>query len=176
MGVFNQRFENLFPRAGALGYVVCFFPLPFVPVYLCASVGPRGATCHSACPIIHHSESGPLGLSVHECEAAGSASGQTTCPDCPTLRPRAHLCPSYQSGRMFLFYLIDVELPSVQFSVSSGCARRHSVSTYAAILVLPFTSSIQHIIGSPSHSNQTRKGNKRHPNWKEGSKNVIACT
>ena len=26
---------------------------------------------------------------------------------------------------------------AVRFSVSSGCARRHSVSTYAAILVLP---------------------------------------
>ena len=27
--------------------------------------------------------------------------------------------------------------PAVRFSVSSGCARRRSVSTYAAILVLP---------------------------------------
>ena len=26
MGVFNQRFEALFPRAGALGYEVCFAP------------------------------------------------------------------------------------------------------------------------------------------------------
>ena len=32
---------------------------------------------------------------------------------------------------------------------------------------------IQHSIGSPSHSNQTRKSNKRHPNWKGGSKTVI---
>ena len=29
------------------------------------------------------------------------------------------------------------------------------------------TTPIQHRIGSPSHSNQTRKRNKRHPNWKE---------
>ena len=35
-GAFNQRFEALFPQAGALGYVV------FVPVYLCVSVGPQG--------------------------------------------------------------------------------------------------------------------------------------
>ena len=41
MGVFNQRFEALFPRAGALGYSVCFTP--------------RRSS----------------GLSVHECEAAG---------------------------------------------------------------------------------------------------------
>ena len=37
-------------------------------------------------PVLHHSESSPLGLSVHECGAAGSASGQTACPVCPTLR------------------------------------------------------------------------------------------
>ena len=28
----------------------------------------------------------------------------------------------------------------------------------------PLTTPIQHSIGSPSHSNQTRKSNKRHPN------------
>ena len=41
-GVFNQRFEALFPRAGALGCTVCFVPPPFLQVYLCANVGPRG--------------------------------------------------------------------------------------------------------------------------------------
>ena len=30
-------------------------------------------------------------------------------------------------------------------------------------------------IGSPSHSNQTRKGNKRHPNWKRRNKTVPVC-
>ena len=35
-----------------------------------------------------------------------------------------------------------------------------------------FTISSQHSIGSLSHSNQTRKRNKRHANWKEGSKAV----
>ena len=41
-GVFNQRFEALFPCAGALGCVVCFAPLLFLPVYLCTNVGPWG--------------------------------------------------------------------------------------------------------------------------------------
>ena len=70
-GSFNQRFEALFPCAGALGYTVCFaprrlsrficervwgrgvlptvLPAPFsttqspaLPVYLCANVGPQG--------------------------------------------------------------------------------------------------------------------------------------
>ena len=36
-----------------------------------------------------------------------------------------------------LFFISLVSDPlAVRFSVSSGCARRHSVSTYAAILVL----------------------------------------
>ena len=41
-GVFNQRFEALFPGAGALGCAVCFTPPPFLLVYLCATVGPWG--------------------------------------------------------------------------------------------------------------------------------------
>ena len=110
-GVFNQRFEALFRHAGALGCVVCFAPLPFVPVCLCTNVGPQGATHRSACPVLRHSESSPLGLSVRESGAAGSASGQTACPIlphsaslCPALAtpvlsaPAACLRPSYRSG------------------------------------------------------------------------------
>ena len=41
-GVFNQRFEALFPLAGALGCTVCFAPLLFLLVYLCTNVGPQG--------------------------------------------------------------------------------------------------------------------------------------
>ena len=37
-----------------------------------------------------------------------------------------------------------------------------------------FTILLQHSTGSPSDSNQTRR-NKRHPNWKGGSKTVIFC-
>ena len=33
-----------------------------------------------------------------------------------------------------------------------------------------FTTSTQHSIGSPNHSNQTRRSNKTHPNWKGGAK------
>ena len=78
---------------------------PFVLAYQWANVGPqRGATHHTACPILCHSESGPLSLSVWEFRAAGSASGQTAGPVCPTLRqsPSCHsnaspLCPSCPS-------------------------------------------------------------------------------
>ena len=37
---------------------------------------------------------------------------------------------------LFFISLVS-DFLAVQFSVSSGCVRRHSVSTYAAILVLP---------------------------------------
>ena len=60
-GVFNQRFEALFPHAGALGCEVCFAPRRL------------------------------SGLSVHECGAAGSASGQTACPVRPTLHQSGSL-------------------------------------------------------------------------------------
>ena len=62
-GAFNQRFEALFPQAKALGCAGIRSP-PFVLVYLCVNVGPQGATRHSACPVLCHSESGPLGLSA----------------------------------------------------------------------------------------------------------------
>ena len=34
------------------------------------------------------------------------------------------------------------------------------------------TTSVEHSIGSPTHSNQTRKRNKMYPNWKERSKTI----
>ena len=66
MGVFNQRSEALFPCAGALGCSVCFAP--------------------------HHLS----GSFVHECGAAGSASGQTACPVSPTLR-QSRSCQGHSS-------------------------------------------------------------------------------
>ena len=101
-GVFTQRFEALFPCDGALGCVVCFAPPPFIPVYLCMNVGPRSATCRSACPTLCHSESGPLGLSVCECGTAGSANGQTACPVHPTLRQSR-----FHHGNACLLYTSD---------------------------------------------------------------------
>ena len=41
-GVFNQRFEALFPCAGTLDCTVCFTPPLFLPVYLCLNMGPQG--------------------------------------------------------------------------------------------------------------------------------------
>ena len=41
-GVFNERFEALFPRAGTLACAVCLAPQLFLPVYLHTNVGPPG--------------------------------------------------------------------------------------------------------------------------------------
>ena len=41
--------------------------------------------------------------------------------------------------------------------------------------VSTFTTAIQQIFGSSSHNKQTRKRNKRHPNWKRGNETVIVC-
>ena len=118
-------------------------------VDVCANVGPWGASRHSACPVPRHSESGPLGLSVRKCGAAGSASGQTACPFHPTLRqarscqghasplrPGAVSAPPTSLDVCFFFIYLVSDFLDVGFSVSSGCARRRSVSTYATILVL----------------------------------------
>ena len=104
-GLFNQRFEALFPRAGALGYEVRFaprrwsrficvrvwgcgvlpaaLPAPFsatlslaLSVYLCANVGLQGLLVVGLpAPFVPHSAS------------PGPATGHAS-----------PLCPSYQSG------------------------------------------------------------------------------
>ena len=42
MGTFNQRSEALFPRAGALGYAVCFDPCRLSGLSVGMNVGPQG--------------------------------------------------------------------------------------------------------------------------------------
>ena len=124
--------------------------LPAVcPVYLCANVGPWGATRCSACPILRHSESGPLGLSVQMW-------GPRVCQWSDCLRCWSHTPPVLVPPRPLessppwlpistpptgldecLFFISFVwDFLALRFFVSSGCARRRSVSTYAAILVL----------------------------------------
>ena len=109
------------------------------------------ATGCSAWPALRHSGSSPLGLSVRECGAAGSASGRTACPVGPTLRQsRSHhgnpsplrpaapvSAPPTGLDECLFFISLVSDFLAVRFSVSSGCARRRSVSTYATILVLP---------------------------------------
>ena len=116
-------------------------------VHLCANVGSRGATHCSACPALRHSESGPLSLSVCECGAAGSASAGTACAIRLTLclsgSRHSHVsalhpvsAPPTGLDECLFFISLVLDPLAIRFSVSSGFARRLSVSTYAAILVL----------------------------------------
>ena len=125
--------------------------LPAVcPVYLCVNVGPRGATHCSACPALHHSESGPLSLSARmwgrrvcqwsDCLPHLSHTLPVSVPPRPheSSPPRLPVStpPTGLDECLFFIFLVP-DFLAVRFSVSSGCARRRSVSTYAAILVLP---------------------------------------
>ena len=71
---------------------------PFIPVYLCKSVGPRCAT-HALPAPFSATLSPALSVYLHVCGATGSASGQTACPlaDCllvNRLPVRPTLCQS----------------------------------------------------------------------------------
>ena len=104
-GVFNQRFEALFPCAGTLGCGSALLPAVCL-VYLCANVGPRGATHCSACPVLRHSESicvnvGPQDLLVVRLPALLIPHSAGLGPATATRvlsAPAARLRPSYRSG------------------------------------------------------------------------------
>ena len=109
-GVFNQRSEALFPHAGALGYMVRLAPC-HSSQFICARMWGPGVLPAALPSPFSATLSPALSLSVRECRATGSASGQTACLVHPTLRqsrschghvsplrPCAHLCPSYRSG------------------------------------------------------------------------------
>ena len=140
-GVFNQRFEALFPCAGALGCVVCFAPPLFLLVYLCTNVGPQGlpATTLWGLPAaawlaLFHNLPPRWVRQLPPCH-------ESSPPWLPISAPPTGL------GEWFFFISLVVGLHPVRFSVSSGCflflscccpsfvcGRRHSVSTYASIL------------------------------------------
>ena len=93
---------------------------PALSVYLCANVGPRGLlVVRLPAPFVPHSASlGPA-----------TATPVLSSP-VPISFP-----PTGLDECLFFISLVSDPL-AVRFSVSSGCARRRSVSTYAAILVL----------------------------------------
>ena len=148
--VFSLRGLRLyFLLAGAQGFEVCFAPRrssqfifermwgcgvlpatlpalfsailsPALSVYLCANVGPQDLlVVRLPSPFVPHS------ASLSPARASRVLSTLAAC-----LRP-----PTGLDEYLFFISLVS-DFLAVGFSVSSGCARRHSVSTYAAILVL----------------------------------------
>ena len=108
-GAFNQRFEALFPRAGALGCAVYFAASRSSGLsgrMWCRRVLPAALPAPFSATL-----SPALWVYLCKCGAAGSASARPACAICPTLRqsqschshasplhPGARLRPSYQSG------------------------------------------------------------------------------
>ena len=131
-GVFNQRFETLFPHAGDLGYAVCFAPPPFLPVYLCVNVGPRGLLVvalpapfhnpppHWVCQPPPWGESSPPQLPV-----SALATGLDECFFFISLVVRLPCSSKFCQFWLFLF---------LNCCPSFGCVRRLSVSTHTSIL------------------------------------------
>ena len=146
-GIFNQRFEALFPRTGALGCAVCFTPRcssrficarvwghrvlptalpalfsstlsPALLVYLCTNVGPQGLLVVRLRCLSH---TPPVSVPPQPRESSP--------PWCPS--------PPLPPVWMYVYFFISLvsDFLTVRFSVSSGCARTCNVSTYATILV-----------------------------------------
>ena len=95
-GAFNQRFEALFPGAGALVCTVCFAPhrSPGLSVCECGAPG----VLPTALPAPFSATLSPaLSVYLRKCRIAGSASARTACPVRPTLR-QSRSRPSYRCG------------------------------------------------------------------------------
>ena len=91
-------------------------------VYLCANVGPQGL------PVVRL----PAPVLPHSASLVPAMATRVQSTPVPVSAPPTGL------DECLFFISLVLDFLAVQFSVSSGCARRCSVSTYAAILVLEF--------------------------------------
>ena len=111
---------------------------PALSVYLCGTVGRQGPLAVGLpAPLIPHSAS--------LCPARLLESSLT----------RACLAPPTGLDECLFFISLVSDFLAVGFSDSSGCARRRSVSTYAAILVLHPLVSFVLPFPSPTHKTPT---------------------
>ena len=101
---------------------------PALWVYLCGNVGPQGLLVVRL-----------PALSVpHSASLCHSRATRVLSTPVPVSAPPTGL------DECLFFSSLVLDFLAVRFSVSSGCARRRSVSTYAAILVLPIYSFSKH--------------------------------
>ena len=110
-----------------LGVLPAALPAPFSAtlspalwVYLCANVGPQGLLVVRL----------PALFIPHSASLGPATATRVLSALLPVSAPLASL-----DECLFFIYLVS-DFLAVRYSVSSGCARRRSVSTYAAILVL----------------------------------------
>ena len=132
-GVFNQRFEALFPLSGTLGCVVSLASQLFLPIYLHMSVGPPAPPAAASL--------GPPAAPLPTPVLQPPSCSESCLPSYPSL-PRLQVWMNISSLTSWLS-----DFHTVRFSVSPGCflflncccpsfgcERRHSVSTYASTL------------------------------------------
>ena len=98
-----QRFEALFPRAGALGCAVCFTPR-HLSVYLCMNVGPQGL------PVVRL----PVLFVAHSTSLGAATATRVLSAQVPVSAPPTGL------DECFLFSYLVLDFLAVRFSVSSG--------------------------------------------------------
>ena len=104
----------------ALPALFSITPSPALSVFLCANVGLQGLLAvRLPAPFIPHSAS--LGSATETRVLSAPLPGS--------------IPPTGLDECFFFIYLVS-DFLAIQFSVSSGCARTRSVSTYASILVL----------------------------------------
>ena len=93
---------------------------PALSVYLCANVGPQGL------PVVRL----PAPFVPHSASLSSATATQVLSTPVPVSAP-----PTGLDECLFFISLVS-DFLAIRFSVSSGCARRCSVSSYATILVL----------------------------------------
>ena len=137
---FESELEALFPHAGDLGSTVCLAPLLFLPVYLCANVGPQGLPATTLWGLLATAWPVPLHNLPPHCVRQPLPCHKPSLPGC--LSPPLLLF--WMNVSSLSPWLSDFH--TVRFSFSSGsflflncccpfgCARRHSVSTYISVL------------------------------------------
>ena len=105
---------------------------PALSVYLCVNVGSQGLLVVGL----------PTLFVPHCTSLSPTTATRVLSTPVPVSAP-----PTGLDECLFCISLVSDPL-AVRFSVSSGCARRRSVSTYAAILVLPRNANLNHELSS----------------------------
>ena len=139
--VFSIRGLRLyFPRLELWVVSVYFAPPPSLPVYLCTNVGPQGLPATSLWGLLAATWSAPFHNWPPRWVRQPPPCCESSLPQLPFSAPPTSL------DECFFFISLVVGLPCssifCQFWLvlflnccpSFGCARRHSVSTYASIL------------------------------------------
>ena len=85
------------------------------------------------------------------------------------------LCKVEVEGKFLNIIKGIYEKPTANIIKHQAKTKSFPIETRNKTRMSAFTTSIQHGVGNLSHSNQTRKRNKRHPNWKGGNETVTVC-